>query len=61
MRHSTETGTNTTDRLGSHVAYTYDATGNQTSVSYPDGTTATKEYDLVGNPKRMSNGAVLHI
>lgn len=41
--------TATTDRLGKHVAYTYDGVGNQTSVSYPDGTTATKEYDLVKN------------
>lgn len=41
--------TATTDRLGRHVAYTYDGVGNQTSVSYPDGTTATKEYDLVHN------------
>lgn len=41
--------TATTDRLGKHVAYTYDGVGNQTSVSYPDGTVATKEYDLVKN------------
>lgn len=41
--------TSTTDRLGKHVAYTYDSVGNQTSVAYPDGTTATKEYDLVHN------------
>lgn len=41
--------TATTDRLGKHVAYTYDSVGNQTSVTYPDGTTATKEYDLVHN------------
>ena len=41
--------TATTDRLGKHVAYTYDGVGNQTSVAYPDGTTATKEYDLVHN------------
>ena len=43
--------TKTTDSKGNVVGYTYDATGNQTSVSYPDGTTATKTYDLLGQLK----------
>jgi len=40
--------------LGKVVSYTYDATGNQTSVSYPDGTTATKTYDLLGQLKTVT-------
>ena len=40
--------TKTTDTKGKTVEYTYDVTGNQTSISYPDGTTVTKTYDLLG-------------
>ena len=46
--------TKTTDTKGNVVGYTYDATGNQTSVSYPDGTTATKTYDLLGQLKTVT-------
>ena len=46
--------TKTTDTKGNVVGYTYDATGNQTSVSYPDGTTTTKTYDLLGQLKTVT-------
>ena len=46
--------TKTTDTKGQVVEYTYDTTGNQTSVSYPDGTTATKTYDLLGQLKTVT-------
>ena len=46
--------TKTTDTKGKVVSYTYDATGNQTSVSYPDDTTATKTYDLLGQLKTVT-------
>ena len=46
--------TKTTDSKGNVVGYTYDATGNQTSVSYPDGTTATKTYNLLGQLKTVT-------
>ena len=46
--------TKTTDTKGQVVEYTYDTTGNQTSVSYPDGTTTTKTYDLLGQLKTVT-------
>ena len=41
--------TKVTDHKGKVVTYGYDATGNQTSIGYPDGTSVTKTYDLVNN------------
>ena len=41
--------TKATDHKGKVVTYGYDATGNQTSIGYPDGTSVTKTYDLVNN------------
>ena len=46
--------TKTSDTKGQVVEYTYGTTGNQTSVSYPDGTTATKTYDLLGQFKTLT-------
>ncbi|MEL7648765.1 MAG: RHS repeat-associated core domain-containing protein [Sedimentibacter sp.] len=46
--------TRNTDTKGKVVEYNYDETGNQTSVKYPDNTTATKTYDLLGNLKSVT-------
>ncbi|MEL7607689.1 MAG: hypothetical protein AAGU39_16745 [Sedimentibacter saalensis] len=46
--------TRTTDTKGKVVEYNYDETGNQTSVKYPDNTTATKTYDLLENLKSVT-------
>ncbi|TWH78104.1 RHS repeat-associated core domain-containing protein [Sedimentibacter saalensis] len=46
--------TRTTDTKGKVVEYNYDETGNQTSVKYPDNTTAAKTYDLLGNLKSVT-------
>ena len=35
------------DHKGKVVTCGYDATGNQTSIGYPDGTSVTKTHDLV--------------
>lgn len=37
------------DHKGNVVEYSYDSTGNQTQVIYPDSTVVTKTYDLVSN------------
>ena len=43
-----------TDHAGKRVEYTYDGVGNQTSIAYPDGTTATYDYDLVHNQTKVT-------
>ena len=43
-----------TDYAGKRVEYTYDGVGNQTSIAYPDGTTATYDYDLVHNQTKVT-------
>ncbi len=40
--------TSATDQKGNVTAYTYDATGNQTSITYPDQSQVTNTYDLLG-------------
>lgn len=41
--------TKVTDHKGRVVTYGCDATGNQTSIGYPDGTSVSKSHDLVNN------------
>ncbi len=41
--------TRATDHKGNVVQYAYDAVGNQTSLTYPDGGVATRTYDALGN------------
>ena len=43
-----------TDHAGKRLEYTYDGVGNQTSIAYPDGTTATYDYDLVHNQTKVT-------
>lgn len=43
-----------TDHKGNRVEYTYDGVGNQTSIAYPDGTTATYDYDMVQNQTKVT-------
>ncbi len=40
--------TKATDHKGNAVKYTYDAVGNQTSLTYPDGGIAARTYDAIG-------------
>ncbi|MCH9608833.1 MAG: hypothetical protein S4CHLAM45_07450 [Chlamydiales bacterium] len=48
------------DPCGFETKYTYNATGNVTSITYPDGATQTMEYDPLGNitKKTDPNGYV---
>lgn len=38
-----------TDHKGNTVSYTYDEVGNQTSITYPDGSKTGNSYDVVNN------------
>lgn len=38
-----------TDHKGNTVSYTYDAVGNQTGITYPDGSKVSNFYDAVYN------------
>ena len=38
-----------TDHAGKRVEYTYDAVGNQTGITYPDGSKTRSFYDAVYN------------
>ena len=40
--------TRVTDHKGNVVEYTYDEVGNQTSLTYPDGTAVSRTYDALG-------------
>lgn len=45
--------TKTTDALGQHTVFTYDARGNGTSVTFPDGSQVRFDYDEHGNLVRQ--------
>jgi YD repeat-containing protein len=47
--------TSVNDHSDDVVSYTYDEVGNQTSITYPDGTTASYEYDLLGRLTKMTD------
>ncbi len=44
-----------TDQRGNSVSYDYDAAGNLSRITYPDGTTRTLEYDDVGRVTSVTN------